>query len=621
MVPRSLKGKLFVAMVLLAVIPFSLSVSVEIYLTYRNLQRQAEDRLGTQPLPALRRMENLLDARWGDVHLLSHIPLFWKPQEAEYQAAILQRATQIYEPYALVALADERGHVVAASDPKFVNADVREKRWFQEARKISYREWHTAARSIYISNPYVPAWGDGKPVMCFNSPVYDFRQYFKGVLHSEVKLRVLTPFLVSLRLGDTGRALLVAEDGKVVLDDRDALPPFKVSVARHRAFEQARAGGTATAIRDRDIEGDRALVSAFQLKGFSQHPGVRLFVLVSQKEREIYAPIRDMLLFYTLAGSLGVGLIFLGGFILFDRNISMPLARLMGAVRSLTERGPTLEGEAVTRSKDEIGELARAFSSMVRTLATKEKNQKELQEQLVQKERLAAIGEMVAGVAHQIKTPLATIKVDAQTLKEELPADASSHTALTRIDKEVNRLSQLLRAFFDFAAPREPQRSRCEVQALIQEALSHVEEERRQAGVQVSERYAEGLPPLIVDPQQMLQVFVNLFQNALQAMPEGGILSVTAKTYTPEREEPVPSDPRVSVCVSDTGCGIAAENLPKIFQAFFTTRPSGTGLGLALVYKVVQKHGGEVRVNSQPGRGSTFELLLPVTEKGSNGEG
>lgn len=621
MVPRSLKGKLFVGMVLLGVIPFSLAVSVGIYLAYRNLQRQAEDRLGTLPLPVLRRMESLLYARWNDVHLLSHMPLFWKAQEAEYQAAILQRAAQIYRPYALVALADDRGRVVASSDPKFVNADVRQNRWFREARKISYRDWHTSARSIYISDPYVPAAGDGKPVMCFNSPVYDPREYFKGVLHSEVKLHVLTPFLASLRLGDTGRALLITEEGKVILDDRDALPPFKVGVARHGAFERALAGGEATVIRDRDIEGDRALVSAFQLKGFSYYPGVRLFVLVSQKEREIYAPIRDMLLFYMLAGFLGVGLISLGGFILFDRNISMPLARLMGAVRSLTERGPTLEGEVVIHSKDEIGELALAFSTMVRTLATKEKTQKELQEQLLRKECLAAIGEMVAGVAHQIKNPLSTIKVAAQTLKEELPAEALSHAALTRIDKEVNRLSQLLRAFFDFAAPREPQRSRCDLQAIVQEALSHVEEERRQTGVQVSERYAEDLPLLIVDPQQMLQVFVNLFRNALQAMSGGGILSVTAKTYTPEREGPVPSDPRVSVCVSDTGCGISAENLPKIFQPFFTTRPSGTGLGLALVYKVVQRHGGEARVNSQPGRGSAFELLLPLTEKGSNGEG
>lgn len=620
MVVRSLKGKLFVAVIFLGVLPFSLSVAVAAYWDHQRLGAEARDRLAKSPLPVLRQIEALLYARWNDVHLLAHMPLFRDIVGAEYQTAILRRAAELYRPYALLALADERGRVIASSDQDFVHTDAYQSQWFQEARKISAADWDRAARSVYISQPYVPQRSDGRPVMCFNSPVYNFEGRFLGVIHSEVKLGVLFPFLANLRVGETGRALLVREDGKVLLDDRGGLRSLEVSMAGHPAFARAR-GGELSLVRDKDIDGDSALLSTFQIKGFGQYPGVKWFLIVSQKEKEIYAPVRRMLMFHSIAAFLGVSLIFLGGFVLFDRNISKPVTHLMEGIRSLSARGLTRDIEVPIRSKDEIGELARAFKTMVLDLAAKEQAQRELQDQLAQKERLAAIGEMVAGVAHQIKNPLATIKVASQSLSEELLSQAPAQAALARIDREVNRLNRFLQAFFNFAAPSAPQKSRCGLRAIVQEALSHVEEELIRAGVRVSELYSDDLPPLFVDAQRLLQAFTNLFRNAIQAMPNGGVLSVAAETGRPGNGTGVEaSAPWVSVRISDTGCGIASENLKKIFRPFFTTRASGTGLGLSFVYKVVEGHGGEVRASSQPGQGSTFELFLPAMKESDDRE-
>lgn len=609
MVVRSLKAKLFVAVVLLGVLPFSLSVVVEAYLAHRRLIAETRERLATAPLPVLRRMEILLFARWNDVHLLSHMPLFQDSEGVGYQAAILRRAADLHQPDAWLALANERGRILASSDEKFMDTDASESRWFREAGKISFRDWREAARSMYISEPYVPPSGDGRLVMCFNSPLYDTGGRFRGVVHSEIKLSALIPFLSSLRMGKTGRALLVRGDGKILLDDQNLLPPIARTVAGHPAFVRVLAGEMPV-VRDRDLDGDAALVSAFPIRGFGQYPGVKWFVLVSQKESEIFAPVRSMFLIHSTVGLLGVGFIFLGGFFLFDRKISKPVGQLMERVHSLETQGPMPEEDTMNYSEDEIGRLERAFSDMVHSLSIKEKARKELQERLVQKERLAAIGEMVAGVAHQIKNPLATIKVVSQALSEEFSSHASTQVALSRIDKEVNRLNRLLRAFFDFAAPGELQKSPCDLRALVQEALAQVEEKRVEAGVEVKEKYAGPFPLLLLDPQQMLQVFINLFHNAVQAMPTGGVLSIDAGVDG----EGEGAARGVRVRVSDSGIGISSENLGKIFQPFFTTRSSGIGLGLSLVFKVVQKHGGEVRAESQPGRGTTFELFLPCGE-------
>ncbi|HEX9653765.1 MAG TPA: ATP-binding protein, partial [bacterium] len=182
----------------------------------------------------------------------------------------------------------------------------------------------------------------------------------------------------------------------------------------------------------------------------------------------------------------------------------------------------------------------------------------------------------------------------------------------------------LLRTIFSYAKPREPQRKQHRLQEIIQEVSALLDNRIRAQGVVFKVSYQTDLPMLLVDFHQIQQVFVNLFLNALDAMPQGGELQLHAnsKNTTIQRVDrrgrPFPVQPKnalyVEVQLKDTGVGIRAETLPSIFNPFFTTKPQGAGLGLAIVYRIITEHQGDIQVESEVSQGTTFKLLLPTEE-------
>ncbi len=221
-------------------------------------------------------------------------------------------------------------------------------------------------------------------------------------------------------------------------------------------------------------------------------------------------------------------------------------------------------------------------------------------------ERLAALGRLSAGVAHEIRNPLSGIDMNAQVLARRVPADDPTRRPVDLIRAEVGRLNGIIEEMLQFARPPAPSMRLHAITAPIERALLLTGDACEQAGIEVVLAIDPKTPEVFGDPDQLAQVFVNLMWNARHAMPEGGRLEVSAAAG--DRAE-------VVVTFVDTGRGIPAEDLPRLFEPFFTRRSGGTGLGLAVCQALVRQHRGSIDVASVAGRGTTVRVMVPVEKR------
>jgi len=240
-------------------------------------------------------------------------------------------------------------------------------------------------------------------------------------------------------------------------------------------------------------------------------------------------------------------------------------------------------------------------------LAEANRHLQEAEAQVRRTERLAALGQLSAGLAHEIRNPLSTIKGSAEMLLKNVNADSAvSHELAGFISSEVDRTNALVTRFLDFARPLSLRLEKTEIAEVIDEAVAEVEKHTPPLDVSIYKNYSPDIPPFLVDRQLIERVLYNLLLNAAQASPPQG--SVTIKTRQ--------VGDTVEIDVIDRGTGVAPKDRESIFNPFFTTKSSGVGLGLAIVSKIVDEHGGEIAVESEPGAGSVFRVFLPVRENG-----
>jgi PAS domain S-box-containing protein len=236
-----------------------------------------------------------------------------------------------------------------------------------------------------------------------------------------------------------------------------------------------------------------------------------------------------------------------------------------------------------------------------------ERELQKMQEALLQSEKLAAMGRLTSQIAHELNNPIYGIMNTLELLKTEIPPESKRRRILELSLSEIQRLSEMLRNMLSFSKPEEEKRRPVRIDGLIEGILLVMEKQMREANVKVVTSFDEEIPEVMASTNQMRQVLLNIFKNAKEAMPSGGTLSVrTAK-----------EDQKVLIQIQDTGIGIPEEIRDKIFEAFFTTKQKvkGVGLGLSVCYGIVKDHGGEIKVDSEEGKGTTFTISLPVEKQ------
>ena len=239
-------------------------------------------------------------------------------------------------------------------------------------------------------------------------------------------------------------------------------------------------------------------------------------------------------------------------------------------------------------------------------IAARTSERNKLEERLYQAERLAALGEMVAGVSHEIRNPLGIIRSTAELLHNRVENERQKRFAHIIVE-ESTRLNDILTEFLDFARPKTLSPSQCRVEDILNKNLRVLEPECQKVGVQVERRYETGNYFLEADSDMLYRAFVNLFSNALQAMPQGGTLKIQTALVNGKR-----GLPEIEIHIIDTGQGIPPETQKKIFNPFFTTHETGTGLGLAIVQSIIDSHNGDIELQSEEGKGTDMIIRLPL---------
>lgn len=295
---------------------------------------------------------------------------------------------------------------------------------------------------------------------------------------------------------------------------------------------------------------------------------------------------------------------------LIVRKLAQPLRELRDGAEAVG-RGD-FERQVQVQSADECGQLAQSFNQMTANLrvsrAELEKtldSLKTTQAQLIQREKLSAIGEFVAGVTHELNNPL-TVVIGMSQLLKSIDANPEHGRYLDTIVAGADRCHKIVRGLLSFARQHPPERKLSSINDLVESTLMFVQYELRTSNVEVKTEYARELPQVLADPHQLQQVFLNIVNNARQAM-EGNAQGCL-------RVQTILVDGKVVASFTDTGAGISEANIKKLFTPFFTTKEpgKGTGLGLSVSYGIIQEHGGEIQVTSEQGKGTTFRICLPA---------
>ncbi|NCS65488.1 MAG: hypothetical protein AUJ86_01510 [Hydrogenophilaceae bacterium CG1_02_62_390] len=352
------------------------------------------------------------------------------------------------------------------------------------------------------------------------------------------------------------------------------------------------------------------------------------FKIISRKVTQSGDAVALVFFLYILFSLVGIVLVYIG-YRLHSRFIVKPVVNLAKATERISQGDLSLRLN--DKSKTEIGLLYRSFNAMVEQLQSNkeeilafnrdlslkvEERSRELNaahNKMMGMEKMAMLGQIATSVNHEIRTPLNALYMNVQLIRKEISGGSNAtvpdrrlqqrHTLdrIDQVEQEVMRISSMLEEFVHYARLAPPEMKPVDVDKLIRYVADLLNEKATQSGVTLGLDLAEPAPYILADEKKLIQTLMNLGMNAMHAMPEGGALKLSVRA---------PGD-QVEIAVADTGTGIAAENLEKIFQPFFTTKPSGLGFGLAIVQRIVEGHGGKIDCQSKLGEGTVFTIRLP----------
>jgi len=519
--------------------------------------------------------------------------------------------------YQNILVTDERGGLVASATPLV---------GFRHGDELWWSEAYSGGRGrTYVSDLYEHA--PGEYLLDIAVPVLDptGRQAI-GVVKLELRRDNLMKAIMEIRVGKLGHGMLLNTEGTPLICP--VLPP-KAHLINDPLMRQLMQKTPGWVVAEDDAHGGHNSIVGYAPVRFSHAfsdaslGGHEWYAFVRQDPAETYAPVYTLLQTVGLIGSGMVAALATLGFFV-GRLIVKPILLLQQqadairrGVRELASAdrfNRVLVGAAdrrvAVRTGDELESLAQSFNQMVETLDESLKTINNQHDELVRKEKLASVGQLLAALAHDIKNPLGVIRSSAQLVLDEKQTDGVKREVAQYVIDEVDRLTHRINHFLRFARQKPPEIQPIAAKVLLDAALREWQALGKGEPITRRLQVSPDIPDLMVDPDQIKEALVNLLINAREAMPHGGDLTVTAR---PAGSEGGPAF--VSILIADTGTGISPEHMEQIFDPFFTTKEYGTGLGLTNVKRLVEDNGGHLEIHSTERQGTEVVLRLPAMKR------
>lgn len=418
-------------------------------------------------------------------------------------------------------------------------------------------------------------------------------QEFAGVIVFDVDFEKIIRFVRSVRVGEEGYSFLLDHEGRTLVhpfygpyeyDARGSADPSLVLLSTDMTAGR-------TGWKEYTFQGQEKVAAYAPIPIMNWSMAVTIPIEEFGKEAQAIRANVIQLVVVTLLVTL------LGAFVL-SYHLLRPVRRLVTATNRLA--GGDLEQEIPVKSSDELGDLTRSFNRMVNNLSR-------IQKELVRSEKLISLGRLSAGVAHEIRNPLNAMKGAMTHLGQKWGHEPliSQYTQL--VTEEIDRLDRVVSEFLYFSKQAPPRLDPVDINKIILDTEDLLSREVEKRGIIFRNLLQPSVPLVMLDSDQMEQVLLNLFFNAMDSLTKGGEIEVGTIVTGTENER------KLLVVVKDNGTGISDKDLPNVFDPFFTTKEDGTGLGLPLSLGIVEAHGGTIELDSRPGRGTQATIILPLT--------
>lgn len=544
-------------------------------------------------------------ARWPTAHAKSGPT----PLAVAQTTAYLKDWARETQYYVRVAITDSRGAVVASTDPQMPYLNAGQDWWQAVMSGKPGTVYVSSLRLDPILNKYVFDVAVPIPSEDQVNPI--------GVVGLVIRRDVLMNTILPIRIGETGHGMLLDTQGTPLICP--VLPPTSHLIHEALLNQLVRDEPLWAVAEDDAHGGHNSIVAAAPVRfahrlSQSSLGGERWFAFVRQQPEETFAPIYSLL--FTV-GLIGFGLVVVLaslGFLVGRRIVSPILVlrreaeTLRRNVAALPEpiapaQAETTHALAEIQTGDEIEDLAQTFNALRSSLEESLRTVKTQQEELIRREKLASVGQLLAALAHDLRNPLGVIRSSAQLVLEGKQNNAVQQEVARYIIDEVDRLTHRINDFLRYARQKPPEPKPTPPETVAQAALWQWKAQGGHERIELDQQFGAQLPQISIDPDQVKEALVNLLINAREAMPGGGRLSVITRAAAGNH---------VEIEVADTGGGIPRSHLERIFEPFFTTKEYGTGLGLTNVKRLIEDNGGTLNVYSEEGKGSRFVLRFPA---------